>query len=107
MRLLLIADTHVPVRARDLPATVWDEVDRADLVIHAGDWVDLATLDALQARIRTDVYERGVGMVAATKVDGRAHLKLTLLNPMATAADLGRLVDEVVATGHALAAGDA
>ena len=26
MRLLLIADTHVPKRARDLPAQVWDEV---------------------------------------------------------------------------------
>jgi putative phosphoesterase len=50
MRLLLIADTHVPVRARDLPATVWDEVDRADLVIHAGDWVDVSLLDRLEAR---------------------------------------------------------
>lgn len=50
MRLLLIADTHVPVRARDLPATVWDEVDRADLVIHAGDWVDVSLLDTLEAR---------------------------------------------------------
>ena len=25
VRLLLIADTHVPKRARDLPARVWDE----------------------------------------------------------------------------------
>ncbi len=29
VRLLLLADTHVPKRARDLPARVWDEVDRA------------------------------------------------------------------------------
>jgi uncharacterized protein len=29
---------------------VWDEVDRADLVVHAGDWVDVALLDALEAR---------------------------------------------------------
>ena len=50
MRLLLLADTHVPRRARDLPAQVWDEVDRADLVVHAGDWVDVALLDALEAR---------------------------------------------------------
>ena len=50
MRLLLIADTHVPKRARDLPATVWDEVDRADVVIHAGDWVEPALLDQLEAR---------------------------------------------------------
>lgn len=50
MRLLLIADTHVPRRARDLPAQVWAEVDRADLVVHAGDWVDACLLDALEAR---------------------------------------------------------
>ena len=50
MRLLLIADTHVPKRARDLPARVWDEVAAADVVIHAGDWVEPALLDALESR---------------------------------------------------------
>ena len=50
MRLLLLADTHVPRRARDLPARVWAEVERADVVVHAGDWVDVALLDALEAR---------------------------------------------------------
>ncbi|MCV7152950.1 metallophosphoesterase family protein [Mycolicibacterium pyrenivorans] len=52
MRLLLIADTHVPKRARDLPAAVWDAVDDADVVIHAGDWVEPELLDALEARSR-------------------------------------------------------
>jgi putative phosphoesterase len=50
MRLLLISDTHVPVRARTLPSQVWDEVDRADVVVHAGDWVDVRLLDALEGR---------------------------------------------------------
>ena len=50
MRLLLIADTHVPKRARDLPHRLWDEVARADVVLHAGDWVDAALLDALEAK---------------------------------------------------------
>lgn len=50
MRLLLIADTHVPKRARDLPAQVWDEVAKADVVIHAGDWVTPELLDQLEAR---------------------------------------------------------
>ncbi|GGH40667.1 metallophosphoesterase family protein [Microbacterium album] len=49
-RLLLISDTHVPLRAKCLPDAVWEAVDAADTVIHAGDWVDVATLDALQAR---------------------------------------------------------
>lgn len=49
---MLLADTHLPRRARDLPARVWDSVDAADLVVHAGDWVDDATLDAVRARSR-------------------------------------------------------
>ncbi len=50
MRLLLIADTHVPKRARDLPRQVWDEVAHADAVIHAGDWVEPALLDVLEEK---------------------------------------------------------
>jgi uncharacterized protein len=52
MRLLLLADTHVPVRARDLPDDVWRAVDDADVVIHAGDWVNVGLLDVLQRRSR-------------------------------------------------------
>jgi putative phosphoesterase len=50
VRLLLIADTHVPRRARDLPPRVWDEVARADVVLHAGDWVVSVLLDVLTAK---------------------------------------------------------
>jgi len=50
VHLLLLADTHVPKRARDLPAAVWDEVARADVVVHAGDWVELDLLDRLEER---------------------------------------------------------
>lgn len=52
MRLLLIADTHVPKRARDLPEPVWDEVSKADVVLHAGDWVDASLLDRLENRAK-------------------------------------------------------
>ncbi len=50
VRLLIIADTHVPKRARDLPPQLWDEVDRADVVLHAGDWVAESLLDELDGR---------------------------------------------------------
>lgn len=53
IRVLIIADTHVPHRAKDLPQTVWGEVDRADVVVHAGDWVDVALLDRLEQRSRS------------------------------------------------------
>lgn len=52
IRVLLMSDTHVPPRARDLPAPLWEAVDRADLVVHAGDWVRADLLDRLEARSR-------------------------------------------------------
>lgn len=52
VKLLLIADTHLPKRARDLPAEVWSAVDDADVVIHAGDWVNLAAFEQLSQRSR-------------------------------------------------------
>jgi putative phosphoesterase len=52
VRLLLLADTHLPKRARDLPAQVWAAVQAVDVVVHAGDWVDVAALDALESRSR-------------------------------------------------------
>lgn len=50
MRIVLLSDTHIPHRARDLPAPLWAEVDNADVVIHAGDWVHVDLLDELQRR---------------------------------------------------------
>ena len=48
--LLLLADTHVPRRARQLPAEVWAAVDRADAVVHAGDWVSFEFFEELRGR---------------------------------------------------------
>jgi putative phosphoesterase len=50
VRLLLLSDTHVPRRARDLPEEVWSAVDDADVVIHAGDWTSLALVARMNAR---------------------------------------------------------
>ncbi|MGH3821604.1 MAG: metallophosphoesterase family protein [Pseudonocardiaceae bacterium] len=58
MQLLLMADTHVPKRARDLPEQLWHAVDEADVVVHAGDWVCVELLDALLARV-----DRLIGVV--------------------------------------------
>jgi putative phosphoesterase len=59
MRLLLTTDTHVPKRARELPAGLLAEMERADVVFHAGDWVDEATLDLFEARARRLVAVHG------------------------------------------------
>ncbi|MBY8881472.1 metallophosphoesterase family protein [Actinacidiphila acidipaludis] len=52
MRLVLTTDTHVPKRARRLPDELLAAMDAADVVFHAGDWVDEATLDLFEARAR-------------------------------------------------------
>ena len=48
-RFLVLADTHLPRRAKRLPDAVLATLEEVDGVVHAGDWVDEATLDLLLA----------------------------------------------------------
>lgn len=50
VRAVILADTHVPRRARDLPPDVWAAIGSCDLVIHAGDWVSASLVEAISAR---------------------------------------------------------
>ncbi|WP_246081839.1 pyridoxal phosphate-dependent decarboxylase family protein [Nocardioides litoris] len=59
--------------------------------------LSVAEADRLVPLVRAALHARGQGMVASTKVDGHAWLKLTLLNPMATADDVVGVVDALVA----------
>ena len=50
MRVLVLADTHLrPGRARALPPSVVDELERCDVILHAGDVVTHHLLDELRA----------------------------------------------------------
>jgi putative phosphoesterase len=75
MRLLLMSDTHVPVRARTLPEQLWQEVERADVVLHAGDWVDVRLLDELEERARrlVAVYGNNDGPALRDRLPEVAH----------------------------------
>jgi uncharacterized protein len=57
--LVLTADTHVPKRARDLPSGLWAAIEAADVVVHAGDWVDVGLLDEFERRSRRLVAVHG------------------------------------------------
>jgi len=61
--------------------------------------------DAVNRGIRQAIQDSGRAMVAATRVGGRAHLKLTLLNPATTDAHIREILGMVVAAGDALDAG--
>ena len=45
--VVVIADTHIPRRARELPEVLLAHLENADLVVHAGDLMDPALLDEL------------------------------------------------------------
>ncbi|WP_104431232.1 YfcE family phosphodiesterase [Kineococcus xinjiangensis] len=106
MRLLLLADTHLPKRARELPAQVWAAVEAADVVVHAGDWVDEATLDALLARSRRLVGVHGnndgprlrarLPEVARAEVGG---VRLAVVHETGSAAGRERRCDELFGPG--------
>ncbi len=49
MKILVLADTHVPRAANDLPAKIYDEIANVDMIIHVGDFVEKELLEKLQA----------------------------------------------------------
>ena len=46
-RIAVISDTHLPRGARALPAACVDQLRAADLILHAGDLIELSVLDEL------------------------------------------------------------
>jgi putative phosphoesterase len=84
--VLIVADTHVPRRARDLPGPLWDRIETSDVVVHAGDWVDVALLDEMERRSR-----RLVGVYG-----NNDHGALRVRLPEVARADIGGLRFAVV-----------
>ncbi|MBT2425864.1 metallophosphoesterase [Streptomyces sp. ISL-112] len=78
MRMLLVADTHVPLRARRLPDELLRATERADVVVHAGDWVDLSTLELLEGRVRrlVGVYGNNDGPELRARLPEVARVRL-------------------------------
>ncbi|CAM4116052.1 metallophosphoesterase [Nocardia ninae] len=78
MRLLIMSDTHVPKRARDLPEQLWRAVDVADVVVHAGDWVEVGLLDRLEVRSKRliGVYGNNDGPLLRARLPEIARAEL-------------------------------
>jgi putative phosphoesterase len=47
-RIGVISDTHIPKAALDLPGRVYEEFRNVDLILHAGDLIELAVLEKLK-----------------------------------------------------------
>ena len=49
MKIGVISDTHIPDRAKEIPQKILEEFKKAELLIHAGDLIDLSVLDKLKS----------------------------------------------------------
>jgi L-2,4-diaminobutyrate decarboxylase len=61
--------------------------------------------DALNERIRRDLFDRGQAVVGHTRVSGRKCLKWTLLNPTTTPDEIAGLLEQIVRHGEMLERG--
>jgi putative phosphoesterase len=71
MRVGVISDTHVPIAARSLPPAVFEVFKNVDLILHAGDIVDLSVIEELRTIAPVEA-------VAGNMDDSEAHLKFPL-----------------------------
>jgi putative phosphoesterase len=100
-RLLVLSDTHLPKRAKRLPEVVLAALAHTDGVVHAGDWVDEATLDLLLERSPQVIgvagnndggaLHRRLPEVARTTIDG---VRIAVVHETGAAAGRERRMDE-------------
>ncbi|HET7324864.1 MAG TPA: metallophosphoesterase family protein [Halococcus sp.] len=70
-QLAIIADTHVPTRADEIPEWVTDELENADHTIHVGDFESQETLEtvrnhAMELTAVTGNMDSGLGLPETT-----------------------------------------
>jgi putative phosphoesterase len=71
MRVGVLSDTHVPIAALSLPPAVFALFKNVDLILHAGDIVDLSVIEELRTIAPVEA-------VAGNMDDSEAHLKFPL-----------------------------
>lgn len=77
MRIGLLADTHIPVDATELPPQIAEVFRDLDLILHAGDIYDLSVLDELE-RIAPVLAAKGDDDSESTLLDPRVKQRQVL-----------------------------
>lgn len=49
MRIIIISDTHIPKRSRGIPSLILKEIEKCELIIHAGDFTNFETVKFLES----------------------------------------------------------
>jgi len=81
MKVGVLSDTHVPTAARALPPELYDIFKDVDLILHAGDIVELSVLEELRAIAPVEA-------VAGNMDDSTVHAVL----PLKKALTLGNFI---------------
>lgn len=50
IRILILSDTHMPKKSKQLPGVLLNEMNFCDLIIHAGDWQSIELYEELKKR---------------------------------------------------------
>jgi uncharacterized protein len=84
MKIGVISDTHIPRSALKLPGEIYNAFKGVDMIIHAGDLVDMSLLDELKKLARTEAVHGNMDTAAvqsllpARKVIEAGGLKIGL-----------------------------
>lgn len=46
--IAIVSDSHIPTRADEIPGPFWDEIEAADITVHAGDYDREETFNAVE-----------------------------------------------------------
>lgn len=99
-----LASQMYPILRDDPEIEIQIEPTLSTLVFrYRPDSMSEATADDVNPRIRSALFRDGRAVVAGTRIDGHAWLKLTLLNPLATLQSLGQIMSLVRTAGRDLA----
>ncbi|MCM8779773.1 MAG: metallophosphoesterase [Candidatus Omnitrophica bacterium] len=77
MRIGVISDTHITQKSEHLPKKILDDFKTADMVLHAGDLVDITVLDELR-KVCKNVYAVSGNM---DSLDVKQKLKIKEIIP--------------------------
>jgi uncharacterized protein len=74
-RIGVLSDTHIPKAASDLPEEVYRQFRNVDMILHAGDLVEISVLEKLESIAPTRAVSGNMDM---DEVRGRLPLKDTI-----------------------------
>ena len=113
MRIGVISDTHIPVFSQNLPKKVFEYFNDCDLIVHAGDILELSVIEELSSIAETkavcgnmDGYEvrqklpEQIVFTAAGKKIGLVHGKGSASRIVDTVKEMFKKKVDIIIFGH-------